>query len=92
MLEFIKKNLKPLLVILGISVILAIIFHFVNTPASNAAETTNAPSSTSGPQLREVGQFTSPNFPPIRQYENLFTAAECQQIIDLARPKLKRST
>lgn len=92
MLEFIKKNLKPLLIILGISIALAIIFHFVNTPASNAAATPNAPSTTTGPQLREVGQFTSPNFPPIRQYENLFTDAECQQIIDLARPKLKRST
>ena len=68
MLEFIKKNLKPLLIILGISIALAIIFHFVNTPASNAAATPNAPSTTTGPQLREVGQFTSPNFPPIRQY------------------------
>ena len=76
MLEFIKKNIKPLLIILGISIALAIIFHFVNTPISNAAATTNAPSATTtGPQLREVGQFTSPNFPPIRHYENLFTDA-----------------
>ena len=88
MFEFIKKNLKTILMILGISIVLALIFHFTN----NARATTNVLPTTTEPQMRPVGQFTSSNFPPIRQFENLFTDDECQQIIDMARPKLQRST
>ena len=38
-----------------------------------------------------VETFESPNFPPIKRFDNILTSKECQQIINLARPKLERS-
>tara|TARA_Y100000591_G_C21709082_1_gene632474 strand:- start:41 stop:727 length:687 start_codon:yes stop_codon:yes gene_type:complete len=35
--------------------------------------------------------FTSPNFPPIHQYDNVFTDEECNEIIEYAKPRLVRS-
>ena len=43
-------------------------------------------------QMYEIEHFSSPNFHPIRQFENVFTHDECQQIIEYATPKLIRST
>ena len=68
--------IKTILIILGTGILVTVLFHYVT-------DTT---------QLREVARIETPHFPPIKRYENLFTDAECQQIIEMARPKLKRST
>ena len=74
------KNLKIILIILGIGLLITGLFYYMRSKT------------TSGTQLREVERFETSHFPPIKRYENLFTDEECQQIIDMARPKLKRST
>ena len=74
------KNLKIILIILGIGLLITGLFYYMRSQTIG------------GPQLREVERFETSHFPPIKRYENLFTDEECQQIIDMARPKLKRST
>ena len=43
------------------------------------------------PQSTDEFSITVKDFPPIKRYKNIFTKEECQQIIDKARPRLKRS-
>ena len=42
--------------------------------------------------VKELESIEISDFPPIKRYEQILTPEECQQIIDTARPRLKRST
>jgi len=42
--------------------------------------------------VKELESIQTPDYPPIKRYEQILTPKECQQIIDTARPRLKRST
>ena len=73
MFEFIKKNLKTIIMILGISIdprpYLSFYKHIpIQLPTSSRHATE--------PQMRPVGQFTSSNVPPMGQFENVFTDDE----------------
>ena len=82
MFKFIKNYSINIILFLALFVICYVIFYLVE----------NIITSDGILQMREVEQYTSPHFPPIRCYDNLFTDKECQEIIDIAKPKLQRST
>ena len=82
MFKLIKTTPQILYYFLALSIIFYVVFYLVENIITNDGTL----------QMREVEQYTSPHFPPIRCYDNLFTDKECQEIIDIAKPKLQRST
>lgn len=77
-----KKKHRPIIIFLTICIAVSVIVYFMYISGFNSREL----------QMRNIGQYTSPNYPPIHYYDNLFTDEECQQIIDIAQPQLSRST
>ena len=80
MLHFLKKNIKYIGIVF-IIIIAIVMFNVIKNRVISNTET-----------MYEIEKFTSPNYPAIRQFENVFSDAECKQIIELAKPKLVRST
>ena len=80
MLLFIQKNIKYIGIVF-IIIISIVIFNVIKNRDVLEPD-----------DMYETEKFTSPNYPAIRQFENVFTDDECKQIIDLAKPKLVRST
>ena len=86
MFTFVKNNLKYILLCLTIIIIYFIIYYYINNNNNNNLIFTGREL-----QLYEIEPFISPNFPPIRQFKNIFSDEECQQIIDISLLKLVNS-
>ena len=82
MATFKKIKTRAIMRFLTICIAIFAIGYFIYASIFNTKE----------PQIHNIGQYTSPNFPPINYYNNIFTDKECQQIIDIAKSQLTRST
>ena len=82
MVTFNKNSFKSGATIIVIFTLISMISYFIYKLTYDSAKM----------QLREIKEYNFPDFPTIRCYDNLFTDKECKQIIDMAYPKLKRST
>jgi prolyl 4-hydroxylase len=77
-LKFLKKN-KIISILIFLAIICLLWYIFSPVQLDNIIPGT-------------IGTTGDSSFPPIKRYNNLFTPQECQAIINIARPRLQRST
>ena len=73
MFKFIKNYSINIILFLALFVICYVIFYLVENIITNDGTL----------QMREVEQYTSPHFPPIRCYDNLFTDKNVKKLLTL---------